>query len=53
METAEMAIHSDGFNRVRTERPRRTPLKYTRKLPPMKNVDLLFHSSSSTVVCLK
>ena len=27
-------VHSDGFNRMQTERPHQAPLKYIKKCPP-------------------
>ena len=34
METAEMTIHSDGFNRVQMEQPHRAPQNTLKSGPP-------------------
>ena len=34
--------YTDGFNRVRTVRPHRAPLKYIKKWPPTQEIALFF-----------
>ena len=47
-------ITSDGFNRVRTERPQQLSLKYIKKWPLTQEIALFFHSSTRTsMACQK
>ena len=41
---------SDDFNRVRTVRPHRVPLKYIKNWPPTQEISLFLDSSTRTLV---